>query len=190
MRVTSLLITGLFALAANAQSNTPAPSSSPTIDPATAAANSQQAEIIKCINACEAGDVNCTSKCISVPNPNEKAVEETNKCVNACPKGNGTEADNLNYANCRDGCIGKYYWAPTASGVPGASQTGAPNGAASSGSGTNAVTTGPSGTADNEEASRTGTAAASSSSAAGEVLRPVAGMGLGAVGFLAAILAL
>lgn len=71
MRVTSILFAGVFALVASAQTTV---NSTPTMDPATAAQASNQAESLRCIEACKAGDVDCTSKCIAVPNPNEEQV--------------------------------------------------------------------------------------------------------------------
>lgn len=65
MRFTPLILTGLFALSANAQSGTTS---------ASAPLNSEQAAIIKCIDACQDGDVSCTSKCIAVPNPSDQDV--------------------------------------------------------------------------------------------------------------------
>lgn len=63
MRATTLLLAGFAALAA-AQSTT-APSS---------AQSSDQAAITRCLAACNEGDVDCSAKCISVPNPNEDDV--------------------------------------------------------------------------------------------------------------------
>lgn len=65
MRFAPLILTGLFALTANAQSTTSS---------ASAPQNSEQAAIIKCLEACQEGDVACTSKCIAVPNPSEDDV--------------------------------------------------------------------------------------------------------------------
>lgn len=65
MRFTPLVLTGLFALTASAQSTTSS---------ASAPLNSEQAAIIRCIEACQEGDVSCTSKCIAVPNPSEDDV--------------------------------------------------------------------------------------------------------------------
>lgn len=68
-----------------------------------------------------------------MPNPDPAAANATNNCVAACPQGNGTAADNLNYKNCVDGCIGKYYF--TSSGTPEATA------GSGSGSGGGVVTT-------------------------------------------------
>ncbi|KAK3957099.1 hypothetical protein QBC32DRAFT_2094 [Pseudoneurospora amorphoporcata] len=105
MRFTPLILTGLFALAANAQSTTTTSASAPL--------NSEQAAIIKCIEACQEGDVSCTSKCIAVPNPSDQDVNDTNDCVTACPKGNGTESDNAKYQSCVEDCIGQHYFSAT-----------------------------------------------------------------------------
>lgn len=70
MRATTLLLAGFAALAA-AQSTT-APSS---------AQSSEQAAITRCLAACNEGDVDCSAKCISVPNPNEDDVCILPKCV-------------------------------------------------------------------------------------------------------------
>ena len=65
MRFASIIFAGALAVFASAQS----PTSS-----ARAALTSEQAAIDRCISACTPGDVNCTSKCIAVPNPNEDQV--------------------------------------------------------------------------------------------------------------------
>ncbi|KAK1782118.1 hypothetical protein QBC45DRAFT_430359 [Copromyces sp. CBS 386.78] len=117
MRFTPLILTGLFALAANAQSTTTTSASAPV--------NSEQAAIIKCIEACQEGDVSCTSKCIAVPNPSDQDVNDTNDCVTACPKGTGTESDNAKYQSCVEDCIGQHYFSATtgAAGGGGANPT-------------------------------------------------------------------
>ncbi|KAK3395920.1 hypothetical protein B0T20DRAFT_48625 [Sordaria brevicollis] len=104
MRFTPLVLTGLFALAANAQSTTSS---------ASAPLSSEQAAIVKCIEACDEGDVSCTSKCIAVPNPSEDDANDTNECVSACPKGQGTEADNAKYSDCVQDCIGQHFFTAT-----------------------------------------------------------------------------
>lgn len=72
MRLAAILFAGAFALLAHAETTT---SVTPTTtDPATAAQNSAQASMLACINACKAGDVSCTSKCIAVPNPSASQV--------------------------------------------------------------------------------------------------------------------
>jgi hypothetical protein len=77
MRVTSILVAAGFALFANAQSSTESTPASTSVDAAQASQSAAQAEIIKCIEACNDGDVTCTSKCIAVPNPNESQVRLT-----------------------------------------------------------------------------------------------------------------
>lgn len=74
MRVTSILLAGVLAFVANAQDATTTDAAPTTTDPALAAQNSAQAAMIACIEACQAGDVDCTSKCIAVPNPDESHV--------------------------------------------------------------------------------------------------------------------
>ncbi|EGO53736.1 hypothetical protein NEUTE1DRAFT_106609 [Neurospora tetrasperma FGSC 2508] len=129
MRFTPLILTGLFALTASAQNATTS---------ASYPVNSEQAAITKCIEACDAGDVSCTSKCIAVPNPSDSDVNATNDCVTACPKGSGTDADNAAYQSCVEGCISQHYFTATtgAAGVVVAN----PTGTALSDSGTTGVT--------------------------------------------------
>ncbi|KXX75100.1 hypothetical protein MMYC01_207647 [Madurella mycetomatis] len=113
MRVTSVLLTGVLALVANAQSTTGG--SVPTAtDSSSSAQDSLQAAIVACIEACDPGDVDCTSRCIAVPNPNEEQVNETNECVAACDQGEGTEADIRAYGECVQGCIGQHFFTETA----------------------------------------------------------------------------
>lgn len=74
MRFTSILATAGFALLASAAGTATSAAPATSVDAATAAANSAQAEIQRCLGACKDGDVNCSSKCIAVPNPNEAQV--------------------------------------------------------------------------------------------------------------------
>ena len=69
MRCSAMLL-GVFAALAAASSSAPTTSTTPTTPTSTnaaaAAASSSQAAMIACIDACPAGDVGCTSKCIAV----------------------------------------------------------------------------------------------------------------------------
>jgi len=97
MRFTSILAASAFATMAAAQSKTV------SLDPA------QQSQA-DCLADCEAGDVKCQSYCITVPSPDEKNIEDTTKCVAACPKGKGSEADTEKYTACLNECIADNYW--------------------------------------------------------------------------------
>jgi hypothetical protein len=143
----------------------------------------------------EAGDVKCQADCITVPSPNEDAVNETNDCVAACPKGNGTETDILNYDMCVSGCISDFYYTtpgsngPTATGNEDSSSEATPVvSTVTSGSSTfqTTVTPTPSGS------SSSGGAGAQSTSTSGGgadmLFSPIGSTGL--VGLLAAIFAL
>ncbi|KAK0667389.1 hypothetical protein QBC41DRAFT_324151 [Cercophora samala] len=205
MRVTSLFLTGALAVLASAQGTSTTVSINTSIDPATAAQNSQQAAIIACINACTPGDVNCTAKCNPVPNPGEADVEATNKCVAECPKGNGTEADNLAYGKCYSACVSAHYYTATPGVAP------KPTGGASSGNG-NSNNSGDStnnnsgdnnnnedggddsnnedGTTNNQEGSPTSTGAPAGVTTNAAVPGAVVGSGMGLLAFLGAVMAL
>jgi hypothetical protein len=174
----TLLVASAAALVSAQTTTTTGPASTTvSIDPSQ---TSVQAEILKCLDACNPGDVACTSKCIAVPNPNASQVNQTNQCITDCPKGNGTAADNLNYENCREGCIGKYYFSASG-GTPQATTTGAGGSSANpTGSTTGSV-------------SGSGTAAGgstTSTSKGGADVVHVAGSAAGLLGFVAALLAL
>ncbi|KAI5865010.1 hypothetical protein GGS23DRAFT_594569 [Durotheca rogersii] len=81
-----------------------------------------QAAILACLEACNVSDVNCKASCIAVPSPNNQNVNATTDCVANCPQGNGTAADNLEYANCVSGCIGRFFF--TTTGTPNLQTTG------------------------------------------------------------------
>ncbi|OIW34392.1 hypothetical protein CONLIGDRAFT_2601 [Coniochaeta ligniaria NRRL 30616] len=127
MRFTTVLLSGLVAVATAQTTTTTTPTTLSTATSTTSesVAETSQSEIVKCIDACPAGDVGCTAKCIAVPNPDPAAVNATNTCVAACPQGNGTATDNLNYQNCVDACIGKYYFTATTAGAPQTTSSGA-----------------------------------------------------------------
>ncbi|KAI1407496.1 hypothetical protein F5Y13DRAFT_174750 [Hypoxylon sp. FL1857] len=224
----SVVVTGLFAAVASAQSatetasntdtvvssassaasggdsttvpasttNTVASLTSVSIDPAQTSA---QAAILQCINACSPDDVNCQAKCIAVPSPDNSNVNKTTECVAACPQGNGTAADNLDYANCVNGCIAQYYY--TSTGTPNLATT---SGSGSGSSATPSVTqiqstvtsdgstfvTSFSSTVAPSESGSADSASTSSSSAGADMLFSPVGTGFGLFSFLAAFLAL
>ncbi|KAL1883825.1 hypothetical protein VTK73DRAFT_7613 [Phialemonium thermophilum] len=208
MRFTSVLVAGAFAVLARAQTPSTTSTSSATtttvsVDPAQTSA---QAAMIKCIDACPAGDVACTSKCIAVPNPNASQVNATIDCVANCDQGNGTAADNAAFAKCRDNCIAQNYY--TTSGTPqptggsgsGSSGSGSGSGSSSgsgSGSGSGSSATG-TGSGSGSDATGTATGAASGTASASptkspNAANPVVRLGssaLGLAGFLGAFLAL
>lgn len=207
MRFTTLFSAGLLAVASAQSTSTsslaPATTATPTtINTVAAAQSSQQAAINACLKACKAGDVACQSKCIEVPNPSTANINDTNKCIADCPKGNGTKADNDSYATCQQGCISKYYYTgtpgvpasqPTAgSGSGSGSGTGSGSGSGSGGSGGSGSGSGgsPSGTV-GAGASGSGTGAGASQTGANGAGRLyMAGSAVGLVGFVAALLAL
>ncbi|KAH6650700.1 hypothetical protein F5144DRAFT_543714 [Chaetomium tenue] len=196
MRVTSIFVAAGLALFANAQTTT-GNSPSQTVDAATAAQTSAQAEVLRCLNTCKADDVNCRAKCVAVPNPNDKQANDTNTCVAACPAGKGSEADNNAYAKCVGDCIGQNYYTPTV-GTP------QPTGGSNSGNGNNGNGNGNNGNGDSNgdnngnsddatntdgsEGSQTSGGAAPSQSTGAAAL--FGASSAGALGLVAAILAL
>ncbi|KAL2172095.1 hypothetical protein VTG60DRAFT_465 [Thermothelomyces hinnuleus] len=204
MRVASILLAAGLAAFVNAQSTTSggnAPST--TQDAAQAAASSAQAQVLRCLESCKAGDVDCQSHCITVPSPNDAQANATNTCVAACPQGKGSEADTEAYRQCVGRCIGENYYTSSA-GTP--QPTGSTGGGSSSGNGNSGSdndndndndnggdndsdSNSPSGTSGNG-ASRTSTgSAAATSSGAAAMIGASSGV-IGAVGFMAAVLAL
>ncbi|KAI0391162.1 hypothetical protein F5Y17DRAFT_23051 [Xylariaceae sp. FL0594] len=204
MRYTSFIVAGLFAVAANAVSST-TPTTAPvsttaSVDPAQSSAAS---EIEKCLAACDESDTECRAHCIAVPSPDNQNVDETTKCVAACPKGNGTAADNDAYADCVSGCIGQYYFTNT--GTPDLATSSKPGGSGSSVTqvpttivtgGSTIVTTVPTTTAasgDDNESDAPKTTSSSSAGAAHITAFPhvgTVGTGLGLAGLIAGVLAL
>lgn len=189
MRFTTIILSGLVALASAQDASKTTVTAPTSVDPATAAQNSQQAAIIRCIEACKPGDVNCTSKCIAVPNPDEDAVNATNDCAAKCPQGNGSEAETKKFSDCVQGCIGKHYFTATA-GVPPAATGGASGGNGNGGG------NGGSGSGNGEGAEVSGDASGSGATPAATDA-PGSGAGalavsstLGFLGFVAAVMAL
>jgi len=62
---------------------------------------------------------------IEPPANSPSQVNETNKCVAACPQGDGSAAETKAYGQCTKACIDKYYFDP-ATGTP-ATTTDTPN---------------------------------------------------------------
>ncbi|KAI1137037.1 hypothetical protein F5Y05DRAFT_95363 [Hypoxylon sp. FL0543] len=221
----SVVVAGLFAAVASAQSSTqtdtavssasPAASGSDSttaassttdvvasltsvsIDPAQTSA---QAAILQCLGACAADDVDCQAKCIAVPSPDSSNVNKTTECVAACPQGNGTAADNTNYANCVDGCIAQYYYTTTGTPNLATSSSGASGSTATpsvtqvqstvTSDGSTFVTSFSSTVAPSGSGSSASASSTSSSSAAADMLFSPVGTGFGLFSFLAAFLAL
>ncbi|OBR15552.1 hypothetical protein CH63R_00732 [Colletotrichum higginsianum IMI 349063] len=154
MRFTSVIVTGALAILASAQAT--------STSTAVSAASSEQAVITECLKGCPATDVNCQSKCISVPNPNESQVNQTTACVAACDKGDGSPEDTQKYSDCSQKCISQYFF--SAGGTPAATAgSGSGSGSAASG-GASAATASASGSG--AAASASGTATRASGSAA------------------------
>ena len=177
MRFTTALFLSGTAVLASAQTPT---ASAPT------GSTTEQTAIIRCLDACAEGDVDCAAKCISVPNPNEDDANATNKCVADCPQGTGSATDNLNYLTCVEGCISKHYYTITTPGsapTP-ASGSGSGNGDNGSGSGSG---NGGSGTSNNG-ASGSGSAGGAATGAPGSGAGMLGVSGL--LGVVAALLAL
>jgi len=194
MRVTSILLTVGLALFANAQSSTAGGNPpSTTQDSAAAAASSAQAEMLRCLNACKPGDVTCQAHCIAVPSPSDQQANDTNNCVSACPLGKGTEADNNAYHDCVSGCIAKNYY--TTAGTPqptggAGSSSGSNNGNGNSASGnSNGNDQSSTGTSGNRP-SQTSSGTAAATSTGGAALIGASSGIIGAVGFVAVVMAL
>lgn len=66
MRFTSILVTGAFALFASAQTTESATTTAASTASTTASLTAAQSSAAACLNACDAGDVSCTAKCIAV----------------------------------------------------------------------------------------------------------------------------
>ncbi|KAK3394312.1 hypothetical protein B0H63DRAFT_444480 [Podospora didyma] len=189
MRFTSVILAGVFAAVASAIDQTAASTSAAPAP--TVSQDPQQAAITRCLSACNPGDVNCTSKCIAVPNPDVSQVEATNQCVGNCTQGNGSAGETLAYENCVSACIGKHFYTasvgtPDPSGVANKDAAAGGTGVATfqvgkaTGTGTRTLSGFETGTE---------TATSSSSSGAATALH-VAGSVVGALGFLTALLAI
>lgn len=120
MRFTSVFFAGLVAVASaqDATSEEGTPSVTPVADAPTPTMSltPEQSRVAACLEACADGDVSCEAKCVNVPNPNEDMVSANQACVEACPRGNGTEADILAYETCLVGCVGTHYHPSTTGG--------------------------------------------------------------------------
>ncbi|KAI1322008.1 hypothetical protein F5Y16DRAFT_56455 [Xylariaceae sp. FL0255] len=197
MRFTSFIIAGLFAVATSA-ATTVASSTSTTVS-TSSAQSSEAAQIQSCLAGCSPSDTKCRANCIAVPSPDTANVNATTSCVAACPQGNGTAADNQNYANCVSGCIGDYYY--TSTGTPNLATSSGASGSGASAtatpsvtdiqttitSGSSTITT--SFTSTVSAASSSASPTSSSSKGAAAVYGPI-GSGLGLFGLLAGFIAL
>ncbi|KAI9851761.1 MAG: hypothetical protein M1838_002838 [Thelocarpon superellum] len=181
-------------------------------DTATATFSGTPAQISQagCLASCNPTDNTCRSACLVGPaaNPNDVPANQTTDCAKQCVQGDGSSADNVAYGNCLSACISSFFSftsLPTtettaSTGAPGATTTGA--GTTTTGSGSSSGTASSTGTASNtgtitSSATSTGTAtststatAATTTSKSGAGAVNVGGSVAGAVGIVAAILAL
>ncbi|KAJ9625873.1 hypothetical protein H2203_004637 [Taxawa tesnikishii (nom. ined.)] len=117
-----------------------------------------------CLNACNAGDVNCQAACLGNPNPNAAQINATTNCAAQCPQGNGSASDTQQYADCQQNCISSYFLTSTS--LAGAAATLGASTASTTGSA--AVTTGSaSGTASNTGAAASASSRATSAASSG-----------------------
>ncbi|RYP46696.1 hypothetical protein DL768_007129 [Monosporascus sp. mg162] len=125
MRFTNALVAGIFAFTANAQTTesvTSAGSTAVTSVPSATTTReltpeeSLQAEVIECVETCPDDDVDCQANCITVPNPDEAAANDTNACVADCPQGDGSEEESAAYGECVQSCIAEHYLTTTFTG--------------------------------------------------------------------------
>uniref|UniRef100_L2FT91 Uncharacterized protein n=1 Tax=Colletotrichum fructicola (strain Nara gc5) TaxID=1213859 RepID=L2FT91_COLFN len=162
MRFTSILVAGVFAVAA----------------------------ITKCLAACPATDVNCQAKCIAVPSPNADQINKTTECVAACDQGDGSAAATEKFAKCRDGCISEYYF--TSGGTPnptGSSGGNSASAATATGSETAAATGSATRASGSASGTATGTGSAASGTSTGNAAPALVGSAaFGVIGMVAAAL--
>ncbi|TDZ12936.1 hypothetical protein C8034_v005177 [Colletotrichum sidae] len=197
MRFTSIIAAGILAVSVAAQSST----STVVVTAVSSAANTEssaQAAIRKCLEACQASDVTCQSKCMSVPSPNEDQVNKTTECVADCDQGDGSAAATERFAKCRDDCISKYYFTaggtPAATGAAGGSGSGSGSGsgasaASATGSQTAATASGSARASGTGSSAATGTDAASSGTSTPNAAPALVGSSVvGVVGIIGALL--
>ncbi|KAK1244998.1 hypothetical protein MKX08_004627 [Trichoderma sp. CBMAI-0020] len=192
----SVLLSGLFAAVAVAESTASAPATSVSLSPA-------QASQMACYKACPEGDVNCQAHCVAVPSPDGAQVNATTQCVANCPQGKGTAADNKAFGDCVQKCIGNHYFVtskgtPEATGAAGGNNAqnsntdtaAAPTGtdASSTGTETGPAPTGSATKSGNASSSKTGSAAAQSSTH--NAAPAIIASGGAFVGVIAALLAM
>jgi hypothetical protein len=194
MRVTSIVLAAGLALFANAQTTAGNTTPSQTLDAATAAQSSAQAEVLRCLNACKPEDVDCRAGCIAVPSPSDQQANNTVNCVAACPIGKGTEADNNAFTKCTTDCVNNNYYDPSA-GTPqptGGANSGNGNGNSGDDNDSNGDSTGnddATGT-DGGEGTQTSDGPSPSQSTGGAALLGASSGVVGVLGFVAAIMAL
>ncbi|KGO61787.1 hypothetical protein PEX1_025290 [Penicillium expansum] len=105
MKFSILALSALLAIAAAADTT--------TANPSTITSTPE----VECAKSCEATDICCTAKCYHVPCPSESQVNDTNKCVAACPQGTGSPADAQKYAECEQSCYNSHFWGGNGSGA-------------------------------------------------------------------------
>ncbi|KAG0161451.1 Metal-dependent phosphohydrolase, HD domain [Penicillium digitatum] len=105
MKFSILALSALLAFVAAADTT--------TLNPSTITTTAE----IECAKSCDATDICCTAKCYHVPCPSDNQVNDTNKCVSACPQGNGSPADTQKYAECEQSCYNSHFWGGNGSGA-------------------------------------------------------------------------
>jgi hypothetical protein len=105
MRFSTIFITATLAALSAAQSNETASSTAPVVATTTFSLTPAQSSQASCLEACQADDPSCRAACIVVDEGDFTQQNRTIDCITECPKGNGTETDNLNFENCQKACI-------------------------------------------------------------------------------------
>jgi len=178
-----VVVLGAMAVLASATAATPSAAVS-----APASTSTTESILQKCLDACKADDVVCRAKCVGVPSPNPQQVNETEACVEKCPQGHGSAADIKKYTECRDSCIGQFFY--TSGGTPAATSAAlAGTAAAATGTGTN-VAPSASGSGSNASPSATGTQTSASHSPSSAASPTLAASSFGLLGLLVAVFAL
>ncbi|PVH69340.1 hypothetical protein DL98DRAFT_505866 [Cadophora sp. DSE1049] len=179
MHFTIILFSSALAfLSINGQSTNVTSSPSILMSSTTVTLTPAQSSQAACLNLCSDNDAKCRAKCV-VSDLDYVQQNKTIDCISACPKGNGTAADNLAFESCQKGCL--------ASASISVYKTTTNIYSSTSGG----IRTTASGTMSNVAASTTtGTTSASTSSkAAADALRIAASMG-GVMGVFAAVIVL
>lgn len=189
MKFSSVILAVSLAAVASAQSSgtpTQAASSVATPTQTSSFTDTQQ----KCLDGCDASDVNCKANCLGNPTPSDDMANATTECSKKCDQGSGTAEDTKAYGDCLDKCRNENFF--TSAGGAAATAKSSAKSAASSASSKAASATSaagsakasatggsgssPSGTQGSEPSSTESSASASSSaSGAGKIVASGAG---------------
>jgi len=128
--------------------------------------SSYSTAVASCLGKCKESDVTCRAQCLGSAAPNDGAANATNECVAKCPKGDGSQAQTDQYAQCANSCINSIFLSTSSVAPAATGSSGSGSGSGSGNGGSTASNRGNSGNPTSSGSKPSGTSTSSGSSGA------------------------